>query len=463
MKKTFVLDTNVLLYDPEAIFNFEDNEVVIPISVIEELDDKKHLSDTIGRNARQVSRYLDKLREQTPLDEGVLLDNGGTLLIELAESEYIKRLSEDFEDKRDNRILAVAFNRLEQCSPDCISENCDDCENEDSNVILVSKDTNVRIKANAIGIIAQDYETDKVDISDLYTGTREIYVTSDVILKFFNDEFGSIDPPSDIQLYPNECITIINECDIKNTVLARYDEKAKRLFRISDITTSDAPSGLIPRNREQRFALDLLLDDNIKLVTLIGKAGTGKTLLAIAAGLHKVTSEEVYRRLLVARPVTPLGKQDIGFLPGTIEEKIGPWMQPIYDNIEVLMSIADPGCEDKRAAKQNPVDELTEWGYLEVEPLTYIRGRSIPRQYMIIDEAQNLTPHEVKTIITRAGEDTKIVLTGDPYQIDNPYVNSDSNGLTYTVERMKHFDISGHVTLTKGERSLLAKLASEVL
>jgi PhoH-like ATPase len=437
--KNFVLDTNVLLYDPQAIFRFEENNIVIPITVIEEIDRfKKDMNET-GRNARQVSRFLDDLRKMGSLAEGIALETGGTLRVEIYEEKVMKRLPPELREERgDNRILAVAMDVREKSGA--------------SAVIFVTKDTNLRIKADAIGLVAEDYESGKVDIEELYTGFAEHSVEPAVIDRFYGQ--GWIDPVTDY--LPNQFVTLRDMENASHTAIGRYDAERGQILPIRRIGKEGIWS-IHSRNREQTFAFDALLDDNIKLVTLVGKAGTGKTLLAIAAGLHKTAEENVYNRLLVSRPVFPMGK-DLGFLPGDIEEKLTPWMQPIFDNVELLLSGHEA---EKRHSKGHK--ELMAMGIMEIEPLTYIRGRSIPNQYLIVDEAQNLTPHEIKTIVTRAGEGTKVVLTGDPYQIDNPYVDSSSNGLTYVVERFKEQAISGHVTMMKGERSSLAELAANLL
>jgi len=437
--KTFVLDTNVLLHDPHALYRFEKHLIVIPITVIEEIDKfKKDMNET-GRNARQVSRLLDSLRTQGSISKGVTLESGGVLRVEVYEDLALKALPPGLHGEYgDNRILAVAMDLKLKA--------------DSGPVILVSKDTNLRIKADALGLIAEDYESDKVEIEELYTGTADIKVTAEQVDRFHGqgwlEGIGS--------LLPNQFVTLYDENNQNHTGIGRFNAQNNRITPLRK-GGKDGIWSITSRNREQSFAIDILLDDSIKLVTLVGKAGTGKTLLAIAAGLHKVAEENVYNRLLVSRPVFPMGK-DIGFLPGDIEEKLAPWMQPIFDNVELLISGHEA---EKRHSKG--YKELIAMGILEIEPLTYIRGRSIPNQFLIVDEAQNLTPHEIKTIITRAGEGTKVVLTGDPYQIDNPYVDASSNGLTYLVERLKGLNISGHVTMMKGERSELAELAANLL
>lgn len=438
MKKVYILDTNVFLHDPLAMLRFEENDVVVPITVIEEIDTFKKDQSEIGRNARQLSRQLDSFRQQAHLTEGVPLESGGTLKVVLFTTEAFNRLPPELQtDKADNRILAVALQMKEECQ----------CP-----VVFVTKDTNLRIKADAVGLDAQDYESDKVSIEELYSGAAEIEVDKSEVDRFYGQ--GYLDLVAD--LLPNQCVTLVESGNPSHTAIGRYQAALERVVPLIRVP-KDGLWGIHPRNREQQFAIDLLLNDDIQLVTLVGKAGTGKTLLAIAAGLYKVSDEEAYSRLLVSRPVFPLGK-DLGFLPGDVEEKLAPWMQPIFDNVDLMLGMVDEQGKRKRGYR-----ELVDMGLLEIEPLTYIRGRSIPKQYMIVDEAQNLTPHEIKTIITRAGEGTKIVLTGDPYQIDNPYVDSSSNGLTYTVEKIKGQDIAGHVTLTKGERSPLAELAANLL
>lgn len=437
MKKYYVLDTNVLLHDVNSLFVFQDNDVVIPIIAIEELDRFKKDLNEIGRNARQVSRILDKFRAQGPLFKGVSLENGGTLRVFIPSSRTNNLPPELIFNKADNQILSVAMELKEKGKQP---------------VCLVTKDTNLRIKADALGISARDYESDKIEVSELYGGFRTITVSKADIDGYFAK--GSLEPMVK-DLHPNEGVLLVDEGDPKHTALARFNKKKGSLLPL--ILPKEGVWGIYPKNAEQRFAMDLLLDDSIKLVTLAGKAGTGKTLVAIAAGLKKTADEDAYIRLLVSRPIFPLGK-DIGYLPGELEEKLTPWMQPIFDNLELIF-----GMEKKEKGRQRNYKELINQGILELEPLTYIRGRSIPNQYMIVDEAQNLTPHEIKTIITRAGDNTKIVLTGDPYQIDNPYIDSSSNGLSYVVERFKNEEIAGHVTLSKGERSELAERAANLL
>ena len=463
MRKTFVLDTNVLLHDPQALTRFEDNAVVIPIEVVEEIDRFKRDPSEKGRNARQISRLLDGLREKGNLADGVSIDaNGGTLQVVFCLSETLAQLPPELKGGNgDNNILAVA---LEQLRSGLIADQ--------PPVVLVTKDTNLRIKADAVGLTAQDYTTDKVDIADLYPGVCELTASAAAMDTLKGDgglPLTALPSAQGVTLQANEGVTLVDQAQPNHTLLARYDARRQSLLPLQ--RAGKVRLGKVgARNREQTFALDLLLDPAVQLLTLVGKAGTGKTLLALAAGLHQVADEHLYERLLVTRPVISLGKE-IGFLPGSLEEKMGPWMQPIIDNLDFLLGgSADdeaPRGGTSRGGANRPQrsnwTDLKGMGLLEVEAISYIRGRSIPRQFMVVDEAQNLTPHEVKTIVTRVGEGTKIVFTGDPYQIDNPYVDAESNGLTWLVERFKGQTLAGHVTLIRGERSELAELAANLL
>lgn len=431
--KTFVIDTNVLLHDPEAMFSFADNCVVIPMTVIEELDGFKRFNDERGRSARLISRRLDGLRAKGKISEGVPLKNGGTLKIELS---HEIQLHQDFVmSKPDHSILGIAVF----------------LQKKGENVILITKDINLRIKAEAIGVDAQDYEKEKVIFEELYSGWREVKVASAQIDTYYKKQKLQLDE----QFFPNEGVILKDETGTSKSALAKYSAKDKALIPL--FHQNAIPWGLKPLNIEQRFAIELLLCNDINLVTLIGVPGAGKTLLALACGLHKTIEEKQFRRLFVARPIIPMGK-DIGYLPGSKEEKLTSWMGAVYDNLEYLIdkNHVDDKTEDK-------IQYFFETGKIEIESLTYIRGRSLPNQYIIIDDAQNLSPHEIKTIISRAGDGTKIVLTGDPYQIDNPYLDASSNGLTYLVERFKGQEIFGHLSFTKSERSRLAALASELL
>ncbi|GIP51720.1 PhoH family protein [Paenibacillus vini] len=443
MKKIFVLDTNVLLHDPNAIFAFDEHEVVIPAVVLEEIDSKKRNAEEIGRNARRVSRLLDGLREIGHLHDGVLLESGGRLKVELNHRSFLKVQEMFGEITNDNRILAVALNyHLEQ------QDN-----NEPRPVVLVSKDVLVRIKADVLGLNAQDYLSDRTaGPSDLYSGYSTLKVHPSVIDEFYSYRYLPIKPLGlSYNLYPHEFVILKDEMGTGKSALLRVNWDASKLEPL--YLSNDSVWGISARNAQQRMALELLLNDEIPLVTITGKAGTGKTLLALAAGLMKVEDDHKYKKLLIARPVVPMGK-DIGYLPGEKDEKLRPWMQPIYDNLEYLFDTKKSGDIEKI---------LMGLGSIQVEALTYIRGRSIPGQFIIVDEAQNLTRHEVKTIVSRVGEGSKIILMGDPEQIDHPYLDSASNGLTYLVERFKEQGISGHITLEKGERSKLAQLAADLL
>jgi PhoH-like ATPase len=439
MKKTFVLDTNVLLHDPQALFQFQDNDVVVPIYVIEEIDQfKKDLSE-LGRNARQISRHLDGFRRQGTLREGVPLPEAGQIRVAFTD----KKLPPEFANSStmDDAILAVALD-IQSRNPAVPT-------------VFVTKDVNLRIRADALGLRAEDYESDHVAIDELYAGWATVEVPAGGVNDFYQDGRYVLAPDPEANA-PNEYVALADQARPNHTALGRWDTALGEINPLIPLT-SDGVWGIRPRNREQHFALDALLRDSCKLVTLVGKSGTGKTLLALAAALHKTAEEKVFHKILVSRPIFPLGR-DLGYLPGTVEDKLNPWMQPIFDNLDLLLGLT-PG--DKREGRSH--HELIEMGLIEVEPLTYIRGRSIPNQFMIVDEAQNLTPHEVKTILTRVGDDTKIVFTGDPYQVDNPYVDSSSNGLTYLVNKFRWEPIAAHVTLAKGERSELAELAANLL
>jgi PhoH-like ATPase len=436
-RRTFVLDTNVLLYDPNSLHVFKQHEVVIPITVIEEVDTfKKELSET-GRNARHVSRYLDGLRSRGSLSEGVELDGGGTLRIMLAPEGS---LPPGFGKPTNDNIILQTVKELHS--------------DRNGDVVFVTRDTNMRIKADALGILAEDYENAHIlDVDEAYRGVAELAVTGSEI----DDVYARGWLPWDEEgFHPNQFVIISNESAPNQSAMTRFDAKQGRLKLVG--RHKEGVWGIFARNKEQLFALDLLLDDSISLVTIDGVAGTGKTLLAIACGLRKVADEHTHRRLVVSRPIFPLGR-DVGYLPGDINEKLNPWMKPIFDNLELLLGSQDSN-DRARAPSYQP---LLDQGVIEVEPLTYIRGRSMPRQFFVVDEAQNLTPHEVKTVLTRAGEGTKVILTGDPYQIDNPYVDATSNGLTYVVERFKGSSLAGHITLRKGERSELAERAANLL
>ncbi|MBP3952171.1 PhoH family protein [Bacillus suaedae] len=442
MKKIYVLDTNVLLQDPYSIFSFQDNEIVIPAVVLEEVDSKKRNMDEVGRNARQFSKQIDSLRGMGKLHEGVPLESGGILRVELNHRSFL-RLKDSFADMtNDNRIIAVALNLM-------IEEQ----EKEDGKqVILVSKDALVRVKADALGLHSEDFLSDRViEFDHVYPGYVEIYVDADVMKTFYTNGEIMLSELTKHPFYPHQFIIMKDALGGSSSALGKVEPCGKKVKPF--VNDPDQVWGIRSRNVQQRMALELLLRDDISLVTMIGKAGTGKTLLSLAAGLMQTEDMGKYKKLVVARPVVPLGK-DIGYLPGEKEEKLRPWMQPIYDNLEFLFNTKKPGELDQILAGM---------GSIQVEALTYIRGRSIPDQFIIIDEAQNLSKHEAKTILTRVGERSKIVFMGDPQQIDHPYLDEYNNGLTYVVERFKDQTVSGHVKLVKGERSGLAQLAADLL
>ncbi len=438
MKKNYVLDTNVLLHDPHAILKFEDNDLIIPIYVLEEIDTFKREATERGRNARTVTRLLDTQRALGSLSAGVKIGEGGTLRVYVPERRKEIAIALN-PGSGDHAILQTAIEVRDQ-SPGVPT-------------IFVTMDVNLRIRADALGLATEAYENQAVDIDHLDTGIVEVGVTAAVFDQFF--EAGAVEPPAGERLYANVSVLLRDDSARPRTALGRFhaDKGDIRALKVP----RDGVMGIRPRNKEQSFTLDLLLDDAVRLVTVVGKAGTGKTLLALAAGLKRTAEDGAYSRLLVSRPVMPMGR-DLGYLPGSIEEKLDPWMQPIFDNLEFLLV---SGGAKRRGVRG--FDELFESGQLQVEPLTYIRGRSLPQQYVIVDEAQNLTPHEVKTIITRCGEGAKIVLTGDPFQIDNPYVDSASNGLTVTADRLRGEALVGHILLSKGERSELANVAANKL
>ncbi|WP_413288763.1 PhoH family protein [Bdellovibrio sp. HCB337] len=435
-RRKIVVDTNVILFDAQAILRFGEADVHIPISVIEEVDKFKRDQGENGRNARQFSRFVDVLREKGSLAQGVQLDNSETMVY-ISTDLMLGGMPPEFDQaKADNRILNTAM-ALQKQHPR-------------TKVELITKDINLRIKADVYGIFAKDYEPSDVSQEDMYEGYLELEISPEKIDQFYKEK--KFVPAGGPKLYANQYVIMKDASNPNHSAIGRYSQADQAIIPL--INPADSIWGVHARNVEQAFALDCLLNDEILFVSLVGKAGTGKTLLAIAAGLFKTLDEGRFQRLLVSRPIFPMGK-DIGYLPGDIEQKLNPWMQPIFDNVEFLMGA------DKKASGR--AQELINQGMLNIEPLTYIRGRSIPKQYLIVDEAQNLTPHEIKTIVTRAGRGTKVILTGDVYQIDNPYVDSANSGLTYAVERFKGHPIAGHVTLTKGERSELAELAANIL
>jgi PhoH-like ATPase len=439
--KIFVLDTNVLLSDPNAIYAFEENAVVLPLIVIEELDRHKDRMDDAGKNARENHRRISKFKN---LKTGVTLETGGTLrVVSYAEQDNV--LPVDLaQDKPDNIILSVCI-RLKS-------------ENPDIHVVLVTKDLLLKIKGESLGIECEDYLKYNVATSsdNLYSGVRRFTgVVPGFVDEFYANESASArtDLPKEFLeqgvLHPNEFL-VVKDAEGKSAVISRFKTDKDAFTKISDHTAY----GLKPKNKEQNMALDLLLDDKVKLVSMVGLAGSGKTLLSLAAGLEQVINQGKYKRLVILRPIQPLGK-DIGFLPGTVEEKMGPWLSPIKDNLMNLMFKGKKGKNEK-----DTLDMLIEKGTIEIEVMTYIRGRSISDSFMIIDETQNISPHEIKTIITRVGENTKIVLNGDVEQLDVAHMNSVSNGLAVAVERFKESSLAGHITLVKSERSALAAEAA---
>ena len=455
-RKHFVLDTNVLLHNPTSIYRFAEHEVVIPLTVIEELDGFKKNNDETGRNSRQVIRDLDHLRSKGRLFEGVQWnDQGGSVRIHRC--DRTRSFSLDL-DIADNRILGVA-SELHEAG---------------LHTIFISKDINARVKCDALDIPAEDFEHDRVDADWLHTGWIQMVVPGGLIDTLYDErqlqaeslvghpattpDGAEIENPV---LLPNQYVVLVDEGDNSHTGLGRLLADTGHLI---PVTGPRKPvQGIMARNLQQKMALDLLLDDDVKLLTMIGPAGSGKTLLALAAGLQKVIKEERYDKLLTARPIMPLGR-DIGYLPGDKDEKLAMWMQPIFDNLAYLLSTRGSQFNDadSRSAEQR-LDQLLATGRVVMEPITYIRGRSIRHQFIIVDEAQNLSPHEVRTIASRVGEGTKIVLCGDIGQIDSPYLDSSSNGLSHVIERMKAHPIAGHVTLDRTERSELASIAAELL
>jgi len=436
--KTFVLDTNVLIHDPGAIFHFEHSRIVIPLSVIEELDNFKRLNDERGYSVRQVMRWLNRLRERGKLSGGIPLESGAELAIEYHKGKTLP-VQLNGHGGKDNDILATALYLHEQ----------------GERVVLISKDLNLRIKAEVLGLEAEDYEKEKAPIADLYRGFREVSADQELIDRFFKEhrlEGLKVGDP----FLPNEFV-VLKSADAKSqSALARY----KPSSGLTPLAASQRrPWGVKPMNTQQRFALELLLDPEVGLVCLIGVPGSGKTMLALAAGLEQVFETGQYRRLLISRPVVPVGR-DIGYLPGSKEEKLSSWIGAIRDNIEFLSDSPGQGEAEDAVAKAN---EILESDKIEIEAVSFLRGRSLPRTFFIIDDAQNLSPHEVKTIISRAGEGTKIVLTGDPYQIDDPYLDAASNGLSNLVDRFKGQGLFGVVRFDKTVRSNLAGLANDLL
>ena len=442
MKKTFVLDTNILLHNPEALSLFEDNTIVLPITVLEELDKFKTNNDELGRNSRYVIRELDRLRKLGNISKGVSTSKGGQIIIYIDKNMItetgLNRITAD------NQIIGVAYHLFRKGK-----EN-----NPEEKVVFVSKDINCRVKASALGIESQDFESQKINIDELYSGLTQLTVSNADIDELFHNHELILD---NAELNPNEFVLLQAMDNLQHTALARHTADG-HLKKLPDKATKCYT--IHSRSKEQLMALDILLDPSIQLVTLVGKAGSGKTLLALAAGMELVIEKSMYDKISVSRPIIPMGK-DIGYLPGSKDDKLNQWMQPIFDNLTYLISKNENELDSLAAHRE--VNNYIATGDIELEALTYIRGRSIPRQFVIIDEAQNLTPHEIKTIISRAGEGTKMILTGDPQQIDSPYLDAESNGLTYAVERLKGSPLHGHITLKRSERSPLSEIAAELL
>lgn len=428
MNKKFVLDTNIILTDPRCIYKFDDNDVYIPLIVIEEVDRHKKGQEEKARNARAFTREIDSLRQLGNLADGVELYTGGKLFVVPTTHANIGNIPFGLDKTKNDDIIILTAKGLD--------------------AIVVSKDLNVRIKCDAVKVPAEDYKAGKVKVENdkLFHGHGMIYLPKDDMDTFRQNDFLTFSGN-----YANEYYIMREEGNDRNSALGRYCKKSGGLV---PLISNGKTWGITPKNAEQRFALDALLNDEIKLVSLVGKAGTGKTLLAVAAGLSKTLEETNYKKMLISRPVMPMGK-DLGYLPGDINEKLDPWMQPIYDNLDYLFG--------EHGGMNQQWKMLVEQGIIKVEALTYIRGRSIPNQFLIVDEAQNLSPHEIKTIVTRVGEGTKVILTGDADQIDSPYLDAINNGLTYAADRMKQEVIVAHIELKKGERSELADIATRLL
>ena len=436
-KKTYVLDTSVYLTDSNCINSFGSNDIVIPLKVLEEIDKHKKRQDSVGSQARSIIRNLDALRDKGSLSKGVRIDKGMGVVRVASYNPLC--LPDDLDlDDSDNQIIATALSEQE-IAP------------KSRKVVVVSRDINMRVKCDALGLLTEDYQAEQVveNSEGLYTGRAEILVDEQVIDQFYAGEDISI-RKEEYLLYPNQFVMLISNSNDKKTALGRFINYSTPLQRIIKSTTKVWSTN--PRNKEQQFAFELLMDPAVPVVSLVGKAGSGKTLLALAAGLEQTFNKNsLYKKIVVTKPVEPVGK-DIGFLPGTMEDKMMPWLAPIQDNLQFLMG-------DDKATLEMYMDK----GQIEVEAMTFIRGRSISNAFIVIDEVQNMTQHEIKTVLTRVGEGTKIVLTGDIEQIDNVYIDATNNGLSYVVERLKEEDLTGHVTLLKGERSKVATIAATKL
>ena len=435
MKKTYILDTNVFLTNANSVFEFRNNDIVVPLKVLDEIDKHKKRQDGVGLNARMIIRTLDELRSKGNLHKGVRIRKGSGILSVRGYDIEDLPIGCDIKSA-DNEILTTAITEKKR--------------NPRRKVILVTRDINMRVKCDSLEIMTEDYAPNKVvdDEKHLFTGLKKHLVDDQLIDQFYSGEEIYFEKDDGL-FFPNQFLMLVSNSNEKKSALARFVNHDSKLEKVTE--PKDVCWGLKARNKEQTFAKSLLNDPDIPIVTLVGKAGCGKTLLAIAAGLDQVLEQQRYKKLIVSRPVQPLGK-DIGYLPGTMEEKMGPWLMPIQDNIDFLLN-----------GRSKSMEMFFEDGTIQIEALTYIRGRSISNAYVIIDEAQNLTTHELKTIITRVGENTKIILTGDVEQIDSVYLDATSNGLSYAVEKFKDHGLAGHVTLTKGERSKVATLASKIL
>lgn len=439
-KKNFVLDTNVILHDYKCIYNFQENDIYLPITVLEELDKFKKGNEQINFNAREFVRELDNLSTSNDFfQNGVSLGAGLGRIFVVTNPEYPELLSKSFSERTaDHRIMAVALSMQ--------------TKDKTTRTILVTKDVNLRMKAKSIGLDVQDYTTDKVKNVDLFDKAQETFegIDADIVDRIYSEAYGV--PIAECKIhsdvFPNECFILKSD---RSSVMAKYDAAAGTVKQVKKAKAY----GIEGRNAEQSFALDVLLNDDIKLVGITGRAGTGKTLLALAAALQQ---HETYKQILLARPIVAMSNKDLGFLPGDEKQKVAPYMQPLFDNLNVIKHQFAPTSKELKL-----LDDMQKSEQLVIEALAFIRGRSLSNTYLIVDEAQNLTPHEVKTIITRAGEGCKIVFTGDVQQIDTPYLDMQSNGLVYMIDKMKGQDLFAHVNLVKGERSKLSEIASIIL